>query len=118
MRAFKILTVLFFLIVANGMSSKVYAACPDSIKVPASFCVSCETFDNEFSLDIDCFVSKFSFSIFNSENKKVFSSTLSKFIWDGKDENGFNVAKGTYVWHMNFTYQTRKYQRKGFLTVF
>ncbi len=113
--------ILFILLIGFGTSyaaSNNSFACPDSIKVPASFCVSCETFDNEFKLDIACFVSKFSFSIFNNENKKVFSSTLAKFVWDGKDENGFKVTKGTYVWHMNFTYQTRKYQKKGFLTIF
>lgn len=116
------LTILLFLL--TGFFHESHArteslnTCADSIKVPASFCLSCESFDKEFSLEIDCFLTKFKFSLFNKAKEKVYSSTYSKFKWDGKDENGFKVETGTYVWHMDYTYQTRTYQKKGFLTIF
>ena len=105
---------------SNTVSAKNYLSntCADSIHVPATFCVSCETFDKEFKLNINCFLSKFKFSLYNKTKDLVYSSAYSKFVWDGKDKNGFLVAKGTYVWHMDYVYQTRTYQKKGFLTVF
>ncbi len=64
-----------------------------------------------------CPVENVTLSIFNRWGEKVFESTDVRTGWNGKDINGEDIAAGSYIWSLKYTYNGKLFNQNGTIQI-
>lgn len=105
----RILIVLSLL--ANPLSAKQISflsdtiPCDATVKVPKTFCPSCELWSDEFAPDFtDKLPVEYQLSVFNKDSVEIFSSIDIEKGWNGSGKDNFEQTQ-TFRWEMSYRYE-------------
>ncbi|MDQ3110555.1 MAG: gliding motility-associated C-terminal domain-containing protein [Bacteroidota bacterium] len=106
---FRILLALFFLTSSLSAKQITFASdtipCDPSVKVPKTFCPTCEVWNDHFSPDFtDKLPVEYHLSIYNKDSVEVFSTVDIDKGWSGTGKDNYEQTQ-SFRWEMSYRYE-------------
>ena len=113
----KTLVTLFTTLLFAASFAQSYADdCLDSLEMPSSFSPNGDEMNDVVNLYFPCPPEEFEIKFFNRWGEAIFESTDYNFIWDGTRDKQ-PLPSGTYIWILNYTFNSKEVTKKGHLTI-
>lgn len=104
-------TLIVLLLLTGSLSAKpIFSAtdsipCDPAVKMPKTFCPSCEAWNDLFSPDFtEKIPVEFHLSIYNKDSVEVFSTENFEKGWNGNGKDNFEQTQ-TFRWEMTYRYE-------------